>query len=71
LYNAIKKKLSEVVKTQNTQLEPRIYGVKISQDGDLCYCISVKHTGHFNLRDYEELDFEVKSVRLVKKNGRF
>lgn len=47
--------------------EPRIYGVKITPDEDKAYCISVRHTGDFNLRDYEELDFEVSSVKLVRK----
>ena len=61
-----------MIKTQNAELEllaePRIYGVKISLDGDKSYCISVKHTGHFNLRDYEELELEVKSARLVRRH---
>ena len=49
------------------QPEPRIYRVKIAPDGDKAFCISVRHTGNFNLRDYEELDFEVASVKLVRK----
>jgi hypothetical protein len=61
----------EVTKMQNSKpecmSEPKIYGVKISQDGDTGYCISVRHTGHFRLSDYEELDIEVKSVKLVKR----
>ena len=61
----------EVIKTQKTELErlpePKVYGVKITQDGDKCYCISVKHTGEFRLSDYEELEFEVKSARLVRR----
>jgi hypothetical protein len=47
--------------------QPKIYGVKIVQDGDKCYCISVRHTGEFRLADYRELEFGVSSVRLVKR----
>ena len=47
--------------------EPKIYGVKISQDGDKCYGITVRHTGHFKLSDYDELSFEVNSVKLVRR----
>jgi len=47
--------------------EPKIYGVKISQDENQCYCISVRHTGAFRLADYEELEFQVTSARLVRR----
>jgi hypothetical protein len=47
--------------------EPKIYGVKISQDENQCYCISVRHAGDFCLADYEELEFEVTSARLVRR----
>ena len=62
----------EVIKTQNTEVEclaePKICGVKISQDGDKCYCISVRHTGNFKLSDYDELDIEVKSAKLTQRS---
>jgi hypothetical protein len=45
----------------------KIYGVKISQDENECYTFSIQHTGQFNLRDYEKLEFEVKSARLVRR----
>jgi hypothetical protein len=47
--------------------KPRIFGVKITQDGNKCYCISVKHTGRFCLSDYDALEFEVASAKLVKR----
>jgi hypothetical protein len=47
--------------------EPKIYGVKITQSGNKCYCISVKHTGQFSLSDYDEVEFEVTSAKLIKK----
>ena len=67
------KKTAEVIKTQSAKLdnqsEPRIYRVKILQDASGGFCISVTHTGYFRLRDYEVLEFEVESARLVKKNN--
>jgi hypothetical protein len=47
--------------------DPKIYGVKISRDENQCFCISVRHTGDFSLADYEELEFQVTSARLVKR----
>ena len=67
----LSKTFMDVIKTESTELahlpEPKIYGVRISQDANGCFCISVRHTGPFRLMDYELLDFETKSVRLVKK----
>ena len=64
-------KLSEVIKTQTSELEhvhePRIYKVKICQEGNGGYSFSVKHSGDFRLQDYEELDLEVTSARLVRR----
>ena len=61
----------EVVKTECMELdrlrEPKICGIKISQDAGGCFCISVRHSGTFNLKDYKELDLEVKSAKLVLK----
>ena len=65
----------EVIKIRCTKRDSldkvKIYGVKISQDVSGCYTFSVKHTGQFNLGDYEKLEFEVKSARLVRKKLRF
>lgn len=47
--------------------EPKIYSVKICQDGCKHYAISVKHTGEFRLSDYDELEFKVKSAKLVRR----
>jgi hypothetical protein len=62
----------EVVKMHCEENDPlakvKIYGVKISQDDNGCYAFSFKHTGHFNLRDYEKLELEVKSARLVRRS---
>jgi hypothetical protein len=46
----------------------KIYGVKISQEDSGCYTFSIQHTGQFNLRNYEKLELEVKSARLVKRS---
>lgn len=46
----------------------KIYGVKILHDDNGCYTFSIQHTGQLNLRDYEKLDLEVKSARLVRRN---
>jgi len=63
----------EVIKAQSAKLEhqsePRIYRVKIIQDAGGGFCISVTHTGRFRLKDYEVLEFEVESARLVKKDN--
>jgi hypothetical protein len=48
--------------------EPKIYGVKIYQEGNGCYSFSVRHSGPFRLEDYDELEVEVKSARLVRKH---
>ncbi len=56
---------------QNTELkslsEPKIYSVKITQDGHKCYGVSVRHIGEFALSDYGELEFEVSNVRLLRR----
>jgi len=50
--------------------EPRIFGVKIYQEENGAYSFTVRHSGLFRLGDYEELELEVKSARLVKRNQR-
>jgi hypothetical protein len=61
----------EVIRMQNNRIyeagEPEVYGVTISQDGMGGYCISVRHSGVFRLKDYEQIDLEVSSVRLVRR----
>ena len=62
----------EALRREYNELEsisdPKIYSVKICQDGSKHYAFSVKHTGEFKLSDYDELEFEVKSARLVRRN---
>ena len=45
----------------------RIVGVKINQPSVGQYSLSFRHLGDFRLGDYEELDLEVVSARLVKR----
>jgi hypothetical protein len=47
--------------------EPRIHGVKIVQEANGCYGFTLRHTGPFRLKDFQELELEVSSARLVKK----
>ena len=62
-----------MIKTQSVKLEhpsePRIYRLKIIQDAGGGFCISVTHTGRFRLKDYEVLELEVESAKLVKKEN--
>jgi hypothetical protein len=62
----------EVVKINCSKIDKlnrvKIYSVKISQNGSGCYDFCIKHTGEFNLKDYEEIEFDVNAARLVKKN---
>ena len=46
--------------------KPRIYGVKILVN-DGCYRFAFRHKGNFNLSDYDELDLEILSAKLVKR----
>ena len=50
-----------------SRTDPTIYGVTIIQEGNGGYSFSVKHSGDFKLQDYDELELEVKSARLVKR----
>ena len=45
----------------------KIYSVKICWEGAGDYSISVRHAGPFCLADYKELDLEIKSAKLVKR----
>ena len=63
----------EAIKTQlNRFRQPdsvKIYGVRIRQEGSGTYSVNVRHTGHFRLEDFDEIDVEVKSVRLVRRES--
>ena len=60
-----------VVKTEfetyDRSEKTRIHRVNITQHTPGCYSISVRHSGPFRLDDYETLEIEVKSARLVKR----
>jgi len=45
----------------------KIYRVKICQDTNGCYSFSVRHTGHFELRNYEEIVLQVHSAKLIRR----
>lgn len=62
-----KKVVKTEFETYNRSRKTRIHGINITQHTPGCYCISVRHTGPFSLDDYETLDLEVKSARLVKR----
>lgn len=47
--------------------EPKILGLKINQDEPGCYRYSFKHSGDFNLSDYEEIELVVLKVKMVRK----
>ena len=61
----------EVIKIHYEKIDAmdkvKIYGVKISQDDSGCFTFSVQHTGSFNLKNYQKLELEVKSAKLVRK----
>jgi len=58
----------EVIRMQiEESYEPQIYGVKIYNDGKGGHHFSFRHTGQFKLGDYEQLDLEIASARLVKR----
>ena len=61
----------EMIKMQSEkpcqQSNMKIYRVKICQDTNGCYSFSVRHTGHFKLCDYEEIELEVRSAKLVER----
>lgn len=47
--------------------ETRIHGLKICQEGSGSFSICVRHSGAFELIDYDEIEVEVKSARLVRR----
>jgi hypothetical protein len=57
----------EVVKTSGILDKPKIFGLKICREDSGCYSFSIRHSGEFNLREYEKLEFEVKSAKLIRK----
>ena len=50
-----------------TTSEPKLYRLRICQDGKGSYAMSFTHTGQFRLIDYEEVELEIAGARLVKR----
>ena len=48
-------------------VEPKIFGVRIRNHGPGAYALAFRHSGDFKLDDFDELDFEVVSTKLIKK----
>ena len=48
--------------------EPKLYRLRICQDGRGSYAMSFTHTGEFRLIDYDEVDLEIAAARLVKRS---
>ena len=67
----IKVSLSEVIEMQTLTSqdisEPKLYRLRICQDGKGSYAMSFTHTGQFRLIDYEEVELEIAGARLVKR----
>jgi len=68
----IKVSLSEVIEMQTCTTqdvsEPKLYRLRICQDGRGSYAMSFTHTGQFRLIDYDEVELEIAAVRLVKRH---
>ena len=67
----IKVSLSEVIEmqtlTSQDTSEPKLYRLRICQDGKGSYAMSFTHTGQFRLIDYEEVELEIANARLVRR----
>jgi len=67
----IKVSLSEVIEMQTCTSEdipePKLYRLRIYQDGKGSYAMSFTHTGQFRLVDYDEVELENAGARLVKR----
>jgi len=48
--------------------EPKLYMLRICQDGKGSYAMSFTHTGQFRLMDYDEVELEIAAARLVKRH---
>ena len=58
----------EVIEMQTCAAHaPQIHRLRICQDGQGSYSMSFTHTGQFRLLDYEEVELEVLSARLIKR----
>ena len=50
--------------------DPNIQTVKIFYNGDGCYQFSIQHEGIFNIKNYGEIELEIKSVKLTRKKAK-
>ena len=67
----IKVSLSEVIEMQTLisqdTSEPKLYRLRICQEGRGSYTMSFTHAGQFRLIDYEEVELEIAGARLVRR----
>ena len=68
----IKVSLSEVIEMQTLTSQdlpqPKLYRLRICQDGQGTYAMSFTHTGQFRLIDYDEVELEIAAARLVRRS---
>ena len=48
--------------------EPKLYRLRICQEGRGSYTMSFTHTGQFRLIDYEEVELEIANAKLVRRS---
>jgi len=48
--------------------EPKLYRLRICQDGQGSYAMSFTHAGQFQFIDYDEVELEITAWRLVKRH---
>jgi hypothetical protein len=68
----IKLSLSEVMEmqtlTSQDTSEPKLYRLRICQDGRGSYAMSFTHSGQFRLIDYEEIELEIAGAKLIRRS---
>jgi hypothetical protein len=53
--------------TSQDTSEPKLYRLRICQEGRGSYAMSFTHTGQFRLIDYQEVELEIAGARLVRR----
>jgi len=53
--------------TSHDTSEPRLYRLRICQDGQGSYAMSFTYSDQFQLIDYEEVELEIAGARLVRR----
>ena len=56
----------QICEQQETS-EPKLYRLRICQEGSGNYALSFTHTGRFRLIDYEEVELEIAGAKLVRR----